>query len=157
MFGKIVKVENEVIESEEVEAADFEEEIQKPYIFRKLNASDIFLMCKIIGKIGIDKVANCFSPKETADILNAFSKDGELNDDEMASVGINVAIRIAGKIVENLPQCETEIFSLLANVSNLEVDEVKVFDMEVFLQMIVDFIKKEEFKNFMKVASKFVK
>ena len=53
--------------------------------------------------------------------------------------------------------CENEIFTLLANVSDLTVDEIKAFDLTSITKMVVDFVKKEEFKDFIGVVSELFK
>jgi hypothetical protein len=46
---------------------------------------------------------------------------------------------------------------MLSNTSNLTVNQVKELDFATFAEMVIDFIKKEEFKDFFRVASKLFK
>ena len=118
----------------------------KVYTFRTLNSTDTFLMFKIIGKIGINEFAETFDKESVKKLVNT-AKGAEL-------VGISVVLEMANVIIGNLPKCENEIYQLLSNTSNLSVAQVKALDFATFAEMVIDFIKKEEFKDFIKVVSK---
>ena len=126
--------------------------MEKVYTFRKLNSTDTFLMFKIIGKIGIKEFADCFG-KDSVRQMIAKVTGGESNDGASAMVGVSVILEIANVVIGNIPKCETEIYQMLANTSNLSVDQVKALDFATFTKMVIDFIKKEEFKDFIKVVS----
>lgn len=126
---------------------------KKLYTFRTLNATDIAPMCKIISKIGFDEFSKAFESKSVTKII----KDSKNNKDIADVVGIQVFLEIANIIMSRIPTCEKEIFSLLSSVSGLEVEEIRKFDLVTFTQMIVDFVEKEEFRDFLKVVSKFIK
>lgn len=115
--------------------------MEKMYTFRKLNSTDTFLMFKIIGKIGI------------RDLVKSFDED-TLKGANAEMLGISVILEMADAIISNLPECENEVYQLLSNTSNLSVNQVKELDFATFAEMVIDFIKKEEFKDFIKVVSK---
>ena len=137
----------EVIKTEEV--------IEKPYTFRKLSAPDVFLMSTIISKIGINEFTACM---ESASVLNAIKGMSEEEKESEAGAMVAfgaVALEIANVIFGNIHKCEKEIYQMLANTSNLTVKEITAEGNAVlFIEMLVDFIKKEEFGDFIKVASK---
>lgn len=132
-------------------------EIKERYVFRKLNASDIMPMCKIIGKIGIIELADCFEISGIQDMLSTYGKGDVNNNAVFTSVGVKIALKVAGKIIENLPSCENDIYQLLGDVSGLEIEDIRRMDIDEFLEMLIAFFKKEEFGNFIKVVSVFVK
>lgn len=135
----------EIIEKEEQIAESI-----KPYSFRKLCATDISPMCAIISKIGINNFTKCFNSDE---LLDLFDKNkGVKNLTNLA--GMTIAFEIANTIISNIPYCEEEIFAFLASVSGMKVDEIKIMDIATFTEMLINFIKKEEFKDFFKVVSK---
>ena len=70
------------------------------------------------------------------------------------SVGISVTIEMANVIIGNLPKCEDEIYTLLSRVSGKSKKEISELDMVTFTEYIVEFVKKDEFKDFTKVALK---
>ncbi len=136
---------NEMIEKNEQAVENV-----KPYSFRALCATDIAPMCAIIGKIGINNFTKCFN---SDDLLDLFDKNkGVKNLTNLA--GMTIAFEMANTIVQNIPHCEKEIFELLASVSGLKVNEIKAFGLATFTEMVIDFVKKEEFKDFFKVVSK---
>ena len=126
----------------------------KPYEFRKLTSADVFPMMRIIGTIGLNEFTACFEKDAIRKMIeNAAKEETELS----SIVGVSVILEIANVICGNLPKCETYIYQLLSQASNLSVDEIKELDMVVFLEMVIDFIKKDEFKDFIKVASRLLK
>lgn len=131
------------------------EEAVKPYTFRKLSAEDMFLMFRIIGKIGVNEFKACFSEESLETIMSTMTNsDGD--NKSLISVGVAVGFDIANVIFNNLPKCEKEIYQLLAQVSGMSEDEVKK-DGILFTEMLFDFVKKEEFPAFIKVVSKLFK
>lgn len=143
--------------TEKIETKELETTAPKPlYTFRKLNSTDTFLMFRIIGKIGIDEFAAVFDKQQLKSLIDKTAEEKDGVQDE-TQVGIAVVLKIADKLIGNLPRCEEEIYQMLANVSNLSVEEVKGLDFAVFAKMVIDFVRKEEFKDFIEVVSKLFK
>lgn len=135
-------------------------ELAKHYPLRNLHSRDIFAMLNILSKIGVAEMKNCFSsPAVKNAIANVLDKngDGEEGKADFSSVGINVVFEIAGVVVTNLPKCEKEIYEFLSGLSGIDVKNLADMDATEFIQMIVDVIRKPEFKDFMKVVSRFLK
>ena len=141
--------------SEIIEMKPAVETDAKPYTFRKLAAVDVFPMFKIIGAIGINEFTACFEKDGVKNMIASFT--GESTEELSSIVGISVILEIANVIIGNLPKCENEIYQILSQTSNLTVKQVEELDMAVFFEMVIDFIKKEEFKDFIKVVSKLFK
>ena len=141
--------------SKEVITESLGEEIitEKPYTFRRLSTQDMFPMFKVISKLGIKEFQANGGIK---DIALRFVGEGKENINPTA-LGLDIILEIASMIIENLPKCEAEIYQLLSQTSNLTVDEIKEQDMAITVEMIVDFIKKDEFGDFIKVVSKLFK
>lgn len=57
--------------------------VERNYELRTLCADDIFPMLKIISKIGIDDIANCFDAKEMSEVMEAMKPA----EDEESEVG----------------------------------------------------------------------
>lgn len=144
--------------------------VQKPYRLRRLNASDLFLMVKILSKIEISELISCLNSPKVADLIKSFfekSEDGDQEDeiqttgkniDDMQFLaGMGVAIEIVNKIFKYLPSCQNEIFQLLSNVSGKDIKEIEQLDAEVFANMLVDFMMKEELKAFIQAALRLMK
>lgn len=132
---------------------------------RNLEARDIFIMSKILGSIGIKELKNCFKDEEIKELINNKEADEDKNDmdgvtitdEQLKQVGISVALEMAGMILNNLMSCEKYIYKLVSNLSGLDEDTVKTLPIDVFAEIIVDICKKEEFKDFIKVASSLFK
>ena len=116
------------------------------YTFRTLNSTDTFLMFKILGKVGINEFTDCFNKNSVKEMLTGRSNTA-------TAVGISVMLEAANVIIGNLPKCEQEIYQMLSQTSNLSVKQVKELDFATFIQMVIDFVKKDEFKDFIKVVS----
>ena len=139
-------------------------EIKMPYEFRKLGSDDIFLMFKIISKIGINEFKACFNNESIQKTIKAcFNnesiqktiKDGKVDEGSFGVVGVAVALDAANIILGNLHRCREEIYQMLANTSNLTIDEIRAEGNAImFVEMVIDFVKKEEFSDFFKVVSK---
>ena len=140
------------------EAVETVEPVEKAYTFRRLSSSDVFLMFKIIGKIGVKEFNACFENDGIKNLVAAMMGEKKATDEQSVSVTyIAVILEVADVIFKNLPKCEADIFQMLSQTSDLSVDEVRALDFAVFTEMVIDFIKKEEFKDFIKVVSKLFK
>lgn len=122
---------------------------EKKYELRRLNASDIFMMSKILSSIGIREFRKCFDSENIGELVK-----GTKTEDAAAKVGVAVMFDIAGIVLDNLPSCEKYVYAFLANLSELKADEIAALPMAEFAEMVVDVIKKEDFRDFMKVVSR---
>ena len=131
----------------------------KPYTFRTLGGGDVFLMFRIIGKIGVKEFNACFEHDGIKHLVAATMGESTVNADEtsVSVTYISVILEVADVIFRNLPKCEDEIFQMLSQTSNLSVAQVRKLDLVQFTEMVIDFIKKEEFRDFIKVVSKLFK
>ena len=135
----------------------------KPYTFRPLCGEDVFLMFKIIGKIGVKEFNACFEKDGIKNLVaNAMvekmEEAGEAEEAQPVSVTyISVILEVADVLFNNIAKCENEVFQMLSQTSNLTVAQVKKLPLAQFAEMVIDFIKKEEFRDFIKVVSKLFK
>lgn len=125
---------------------------EKVYTFRKLEATDVFLMFKILGKIGINEFAECFGKESVQKMFGSLTGENGVTNFTQ-TMGIAVTLEVVNVVIGNLPKCEQEIFQMLSNTSNLTIDQVKKLDFPTFTGMVIDFVKKDEFKDFIKVVS----
>lgn len=132
----------------------------RPYTFRKLNSADLFPMIQIISKIGIDELTQVFEGDYIKNLLetkeSASENAGQEKNESYLLVGAGIALKVANKILEHIPSCEYEIYTLLASVSGMKVEEVRNLDLDIFMEMILEFIAKEEFASFFRVASRYI-
>lgn len=132
-----------------------ETEQPKKWQFRQLKSADIFLMLPIIKKIGINNLRKMVS----GDIIKGIvaDKKEEGYDSQVEAATFGAMLEFAQVLVEGLDGCEDQLFRLLANTSNLTVEEIAELDLVELPLMIIDFVKKDEFKDFLKVAQSYIK
>ena len=139
-----------------IEAIENKAVTEKPYTFRPLQAEDTFLMCKIIKAIGIKEFKGCFEEGGIQEMMAQFMGGDQEEGNEAAVVkaGVAVFIDIADVILGNLPKCENEIFQMLASTSDMSEQAIRKMAFADFFGMVIDFVKKEEFRDFIKVVSR---
>ena len=120
----------------------------KKYELRKLEAKDIAPMASIIAKIGIKEIKECFNPADIQKLMV-----GKNADEAATAVGLTVFADIAGIIFGNYEKCQDDIFRFLANLSGKSKEEIAKLPLDTFFELIIEVIKKEEFKDFFKVVS----
>lgn len=126
------------------------EETTKVYELRDLQSKDIFTTVKIISKIGINEFKQCFSSND----IKALAEDGKV---DVETIGISVFLDVANVVLSHLPSCEDDIYLLLSGLSGMSKKEITELPLLTFTEMIIDVIKKDEFKDFIKVVSKYIK
>ena len=127
----------------------------KAYELRNLTADDVFPMFQIISAIGIKEFKSCFDSDDVKKAVAEAAKDGESAD--IGAVGMTVALDIASIIMANVPKCKESIYLFLAQLSGMTKKEIAELPMMTFVEMIVDVIKKPEFKDFFQAVSKLFK
>lgn len=117
---------------------------------RKLEAKDIAPVVSILSKIGLKEIKECFNPAD----LQELAKSGE---EAATAVGLTVFTDLAGVIFGNYERCQDDIFRFLASLSGKSKEEIASLPMDSFAEMVIEVIKKEEFKDFFKVVAKLFK
>ena len=131
------------------------QEIPKPYTFRKLSADDMFLMFSILKGIGLKELKQSFDTEQLKELMKVYQEANPDNgkDKALIALGVDVALNAADILLGNLPKCKEPLYDLLASVSGMPKDEIRA-DALLFTEMVIDFVKKEEFPAFIRVVSK---
>lgn len=143
---------------EEIEKEATVEEIpavEKPYTFRELGFDDIFPMMELINKIGLEKVLGLVENKAIFNLVQGkkpmkIDEEGNEVVDEgeyLKQVGIAI-VEILKLVISSFKDCKNELYTVLSNASNLSFEEVSKLPLKHVSPMIVDFIKKDDFKDF---------
>jgi len=92
-------------------------------------------------------------------IIPSQSTDEEKESDNGGILVAATAVaEIANVLLANIGNCEKEIYQLLAQTSNLTVAEITAPGNAVmFVDMIFDFVRKEEFPGFFEAVSRLFK
>ena len=125
------------------------------YEMRKLQATDIFSVVKILNGIGLKNVKEAINFEEINKIRKGLTED---NADVITSqVGLNVVMSLTTVIIENLPKVENDLYNFIGSVIDVKAKDVAKMDMGEFMDVLITLIQKEEFKDFFKRASKLIK
>ena len=122
---------------------------------RKLQASDLFALAKIIKGIGLSKIKDAIDVNA---IVTAKKSETAENAAETATrLGVDIVTSVLGVIVENLENIENDVYRFAGSVANMKPADVAKMDMGDFMDVLITTIQKEEFKDFFKRASKLIK
>ena len=122
---------------------------------RKLQASDIFSMVRIINGIGFKTIKDSINVDEINEIRKGMTDE---NSDVIASkVGMNVVMSILGTVVENLPKVENDVYEFAGNVAGMKAKDVAKMHAGDFIELLISIFTKDEFKDFFSRASKLIK
>ena len=122
---------------------------------RKLQASDIFSMVRIINGIGFKTIKDSINVDEINEMRKGMTEE---NSDTVASqVGMNVVMSILGTVVENLPKVENDVYEFAGNVAGMKAKDVAKMDAGDFIELLISIFTKDEFKDFFNRASKLIK
>ena len=125
------------------------------YEMRKLQATDLFSVVKILNGIGLKNVREAINIDEINDVRKGMT---EGNADVITSqIGLNVVMSLATVILENLPKIENDLYNFIGSVIDVKPEDVAKMDMGEFMDVLITIIQKEEFKDFFKRASKLIK
>lgn len=108
-----------------------ENQTEKAYTLRGVQATDIFAMLKIIRKVGIKN------------FKEAFAAPTENKERGLAILEV---------IVNRLPECELEVYEFLGKLSNMKPQKIAALKAADFMQMIWDVFDDPNFMDFLKVA-----
>lgn len=128
--------------------------MENKFELRKIKGTDLGKVCKIVSKIGINKIADEFGKDKIKDIMANFSAE-ESNNDIAAAVGIDVALNCANIILANIENVIDDVLDYLSDLSGLDKDVIND-DPAMMMDMIFEFVKKDEFNDFYQVVLKFI-
>ena len=122
---------------------------------RELKSSDVFIMVNILKKIGFVKIKTILTPENLKEMTKTIKGETKGDDvDGTVVLGFNVIMSIVEIVMDNLQDCEQDIYKFLGSLSGLKPKEVADIGIADFAQMIVDVLQKPEFGDFFKVVSK---
>lgn len=133
----------------EEECREQEEVIERTYKLRVLKDKDLFLMLKILKKIGIKDFKNAFIQKQS----DKQAVDGE---NAVRNIGILTAFDMADMLLDNLENVEEELYTLWSDISGIPVDEMKEMEFGTLPLMILDTFSNARNSSFFRVLSKFL-
>lgn len=122
--------------------------------FKDLTLDNAFDFCGVLDAIGADRLLSAFDAKEIA----AMGASGKTNQ----QIGMAVAVKVPGILIQNLPKAREEICTFLAgcmewdNGSAVTVEEVKGFKLAQFVRLMQQFCKKDDLADFFGAVSEWL-
>lgn len=111
---------------------------------KPLTAVHIAPLCSIIEKIGLKELGKCF---ENIDIKNKTKEQ----------IGLQTIFNISAVIISNIPNCQNEIFKFISKLTDISVEDIENLSLSEITNIIIQIVKKDEFKDFFTVVSKLFK
>ena len=123
---------------------------------RRLQATDLFTMVKILNKVGIKQIKDAINVDEINEVRKKLA-ESDNKDNSIATLGINIVTSVVGVVFENLPYVEDDLYMFVGSVAGMKAKDVSKMDIGDFMDIIVTITTKDEFKDFFKRASKLIK
>lgn len=118
-----------------------EEIIERPYTLRELKDKDLFPMLKILKKVGIREFKDAF--------VQAVAGEKSIKD-----IGILAAFDIVDILIGNLEKAEDEIYALWADISGMDIGDMKELEFGTLPLMIIDTFSSVKGTSFFRVLSR---
>ena len=121
---------------------------------RRLQATDLFSMVKILNGIGLKNFKDVIDTDKIKEMRKSINDDNA--EQVVSDIGMNVVMSVLSVILENLPSVETDLYNFVGSVANMKAKDVAKMDIGDFMDLLISIAKKEEFKDFFKRASKLI-
>ena len=122
---------------------------------RRLQATDLFGMVKILNGIGLKNFKDVIDTNKIKEMRKSINNDNA--EQVVSDIGMNVVMSVLSVILENLPSVETDLYNFIGSVANMKAKDVAKMDIGDFMDLLISIAQKEEFKDFFKRASKLIK
>lgn len=118
---------------------------------------------RIIGKIGISDFKKCFAGDTLKNLIQKGAEEQENSADEkkeenadnlVEQVGFDVVLNIIDVLLLNVPKCEKELYSFLASMCGVSVEEFLTFPPSAFVDILQEIFAAEEAKDFFSHVSR---
>ena len=122
---------------------------------RRLQATDLFGMVKILNGIGLKNFKDVIDTNKIKEMRKSINADNA--EQVVSDIGMNVVMSVLSVILENLPSVETDLYNFIGSIANMKAKDVAKMDIGDFMDLLISIAQKEEFKDFFKRASKLIK
>lgn len=124
-------------------------DVERPYELRLLKDSDLFLLLKILKKIGIKDFKDAF-------IQSQSDKEAVSGKEVVRNIGILTTFDIVDTLLGNLDKIEEELYILCSDLSGISIDEIREMEFGTMPLMLLDMFTNVRNSSFFKVLSKFL-
>ena len=123
------------------------------YELRNPQATDLFVVSKIVKTVGIKNIANCFKSEEIKAFKAKFT-DVPMTEADEYEIGVMAMTSIAEIVFEKLELVQDDIFKFMSNLSGVAVEDLTSMDIVEFAEMFMNIFKNPKFADFIKVVLK---
>lgn len=124
---------------------------------RELRGDDMFSMLSIIGKLDIkDDLVELFEKQQEKDgkMLGHLSKkptkaEKEKQEKMLEKRGMQMIAGLIQTILANINKAKSDINTFLADLTNTSIQEIQGLNFVDYTQLLVQFFKKPELKDFL--------
>lgn len=137
--------------------------------YADLTADNLFDFCEVLDAIGVESIFNAFDREDLAVLQEKNVAEADKDSDtvggnkiDVEAIGFQVAMKISGVLIKNLPKARNEIYSFLSgclewdNGSKVTKDELKALKINQFIKLVIGLFKSEGIADFFKEAVGFV-
>lgn len=117
---------------------------EQAYTLRELQADDLYGMIRIVNKIGLEEMQQCFEGDE---LRKTMQENGSAEDAEKA-MGLQVITEITKLFLKKLPECREEIYAFLSGLSGMKPQQIAALPLGAFAAMVMDVFHMEGFADF---------
>ena len=133
---------------------------------RKPKSTDLFIVSKIISKIGLKNIIDCINAKELMDLRAKMIKENEItdkkgkvtqkdfSDSQLNQYGMVVVANIGDLILSNLENVKDDINRYMSNLTELSIKEIEDLSIVQYAEILMTIIKEPDFVDFIKVVLK---
>ena len=122
---------------------------------RRLQATDLFAMVRLLNAIDFKELKTAINFDEIKEARKNITDENK--ESVWVEMGTNLVMSLIPFIVEKLAVAETEIYSFVGGIAGMKIKDVAKMDAIEFIDLITAIFQKEEFKDFLKRASKLIK
>lgn len=112
--------------------------------------SDVFLVVKILKKIGITRLKETLTADKITELMN---KDTE---ESSKILGFNLIMEVMGIVFENLELVEDDVYKLFAGLTGKDTEEVRNLPFGTVVEIVKEILGKDNTMDFFQDVSKLV-
>lgn len=127
------------------------------FTLRRMTSADIFPLCTIIKKLGIEEIKKIMNSPEMMKMVSGVQNSKKTDDEKIFEIGFNGVLDVAILVVGNIPKIETDLYKFLASMTKMSEKELRDISPADFLDLIIAVVKHEDFKDFFSRASQLLK
>lgn len=111
---------------------------------RDLQGSDIFKLAGIVGKLDVKD-----------DLVGIFK--GQTEETDVESRGMEIMAGMLQTLMVRLPDVEKDLNTFLAELAGVKVKDIQSLSLGDYMELVTQFLKKEELKSFLVSITSFTK